>query len=726
MGRLRRWKDVANVATPPDETCSEAPKTESTERFFQVENHLHLSLSLRLGAIYPEAELRRRCPQDKLPKLEKCLSDSSMLKEVAVPENLKGKEPSRQAATPKRSGPSEEDARRLKRRALSKKLCLGQLVWDCSTHPARPARIIAICAQEKRPFLVRHLDTAPGSPNFAVNDVVSVNGRPGVVTWDGRPQHQFAKVRFEDGKESDVLPVCSLQANKPPVEEEVFVSDFDLESLELSHLLRPGIAGPTPSSAKPTPGTLAVPAGIALNTSEAKAALHGLRAGQVCWSFGGSRLPWPVKLLQECPETRTWKVRFLGAEWREESLSVACLRPYVEADSAVLAGVLKTAEEEHAKCCEAAAEKASASKDAATELEAGGDCVPGPVAVNSTELEALLIVVAGERAKTEDQKMEALPQTSSGKTLLPTNLQLEKAASKRPLPTVRLEQILQDSAFPEEVLDGSNQWMCPRCDRKACYDDLMSTHVDARRTTRLSKLPPYLHVTVERYHFDAATAERRRLAHPVSFPRRLELKLAGSLAGSEVPSTGDAATQPVAFECIGYLEHVSDSAHSGHYRATLLSEGEEHYVSAVAGAGKEDEATAEPDAKRPKVCAGADAALLANEDLSNESWRLDDEAVTEAAGGTVEEAASWVLAPSPLLFFLLFNHVGQAASTEDCKMCMFVPAFGFPTMLGDGGATATESPERIESSTVGAPFSCSWLRDKQACSMFSGLAECPR
>ncbi|CAE7173492.1 unnamed protein product [Symbiodinium necroappetens] len=367
MGRLRRWKDVANVATPPDETCSEAPKTESTERFFQVENHLHLSLSLRLGAIYPEAELRRRCPQDKLPKLEKCLSDSSILKEVAAPENLKGKEPSRQAATPKRSGPSEEDARRLKRRALSKKLCLGQLVWDCSMHPARPARIIAICAQEKRPFLVRHLDTAPGSTNFAVNDVVSVNGRPGVVTWDGRPQHQFAKVRFEDGKESDVLPVCSLQANKPPVEEEVFVSDFDLESLELSHLLRPGIAGPTPSSAKPTPGTLAVPAGIALNTSEAKAALHGLRAGQVCWSFGGSRLPWPVKLLQECPETRTWKVRFLGAEWREESLSVACLRPYVEADSAVLAGVLKTAEEEHAKCCEAAAEKASTSKDAATE-----------------------------------------------------------------------------------------------------------------------------------------------------------------------------------------------------------------------------------------------------------------------------------------------------------------------------------------------------------------------
>ena len=90
MGRLRRWKEVANVATPPDGTSEEAApnvEVEPTERFFQVENHLHLNLNLRLGAVYPEAELRRKCPQDKLAKLEKCLSDTSMLKEVAAPEN---------------------------------------------------------------------------------------------------------------------------------------------------------------------------------------------------------------------------------------------------------------------------------------------------------------------------------------------------------------------------------------------------------------------------------------------------------------------------------------------------------------------------------------------------------------------------------------------------------------------------------------------------------------
>ncbi|CAE7609237.1 unnamed protein product [Symbiodinium sp. CCMP2456] len=352
----------------------------ATERFFRCENHLHLNLNLRIGSVYRESELRRRCSRDKLPRLEEFLSDSSMLKEVAEPETLRGKERSRQGAALKRAAPPEEDARRLRRRALSRKLCVGQLVWDCSVQPARAARITAICATEERPFLVRHLDATPGSSgsgaSFSVNDPVSVNGRPGVVTWDGRPTHQFAKVRFEDGKESDVLPVCSLQANRSLVEEEVFVSDFDLESLELSHLLRsggPNGAGPNaPGFAdKPAPVTIDAPVGIALRSSEAKAALQGLRAGQVCWSFGGNRLPWPVKLLQECPETRTWRVLFLGAEWREESLSVACLRPYVQGDFAVLAGILPIAQEEHAKCGEAAEERArsasSASKDTVTE-----------------------------------------------------------------------------------------------------------------------------------------------------------------------------------------------------------------------------------------------------------------------------------------------------------------------------------------------------------------------
>ena len=62
---------------------------------------------------------------------------------------------------------------------------------------------------------------------------MSVNGRQCVVTWDGRPNHQFAKVRWEDGTESDVLPVCSIQANKPAVEEEA----VKRRGVDLAHLV---------------------------------------------------------------------------------------------------------------------------------------------------------------------------------------------------------------------------------------------------------------------------------------------------------------------------------------------------------------------------------------------------------------------------------------------------------------------------------------------------------
>ncbi|CAE7836230.1 unnamed protein product [Symbiodinium sp. CCMP2592] len=129
MGRLRKErKDMADAATPPDETSSElaggpdagdlegepaiasrgTPSTPGTqERFFRCENHLHLNLNLRIGSVYRESELRRRCAPDKLPKLEEFFSDGSMLKEVAEPENLRGKERNRQAVS-KRAAPPED------------------------------------------------------------------------------------------------------------------------------------------------------------------------------------------------------------------------------------------------------------------------------------------------------------------------------------------------------------------------------------------------------------------------------------------------------------------------------------------------------------------------------------------------------------------------------------------------------------------------------------------
>mmetsp|Transcript_132341 Transcript_132341/g.294949 ORF Transcript_132341/g.294949 Transcript_132341/m.294949 type:complete len:1145 (+) Transcript_132341:151-3585(+) len=172
---------------------------------------------------------------------------------------------------------------------------------------------------------------------------------------------------------------------------------------------------------------------------------------------------------------------------------------------------------------------------------------------NFYELRARLTHAAGATGTTNTGK-----RASAGK---------RKSSAQAPL--VHLEQLLADTAFPDEMLDGANQYHCPKCDCK----------VDARKSMRLARAPPYLNVIVERHHYDLQKGERRKLNNSVSFPRRLELPLcspaavpseepAAAAASSEQPPSPTSAT----YECIGYLEHVSDSALSGHYTATLYQE----------------------------------------------------------------------------------------------------------------------------------------------------------
>lgn len=237
-----------------------------------------------------------------------------------------------------------------------------------------------------------------------------------------------------------------------------------------------------------------------------------------------------------------------------------------------------------------------------------------------------------------------------------------KAAAKRRSNSkrqVQLEQLLRDTAFPDEILEGSNQYLCPKCDQK----------VDARKSTRLRKLPPYLHVTVERYAYDYRKGVRRKLNDEVSFPLRLEIPMVtvgqeptGSpqegTAGAEGPrdSTGESGEGPgspedpactagarssaqsgpqgadepvadlvqsvVAYECVGYLEHVSSSPHSGHYIATLRreesarTERTSSSVSQPSGAEEGASATGEPPEKRQKLDGGAEPTAY--------WWKLDD------------------------------------------------------------------------------------------------------
>lgn len=253
------------------------------------------------------------------------------------------------------------------------------------------------------------------------------------------------------------------------------------------------------------------------------------------------------------------------------------------------------------------------------------------------------------------------------------------------LPTVRLEQLLSETAFPDEVLNGANKYHCEKCDRK----------VDARRTTRLSKLPPYLHVTVERYHYDLVKGERRRLSHPVSFPHHLEMRLKAPPFGSTAPvlevkegepvKVSDVATTPppievkpaideeslpVAYECIGYLEHVSDSAHSGHYRAILLREEEDECLQALCREAASTEAaespmkrlkTAEPSTSRNRRCSW---------------WTMDDDNITPVTWNpdSVDEETGT-----------------QTQSKDECTT---------KARAAQATSAAVNAPERIESQTA--------------------------
>ncbi len=48
-----------------------------------------------------------------------------------------------------------------------------------------------------------------------------VDDKRGVCIWDGRPEHDYAKVRWSDGSESGILPICRLRTEQAHFYEEV-------------------------------------------------------------------------------------------------------------------------------------------------------------------------------------------------------------------------------------------------------------------------------------------------------------------------------------------------------------------------------------------------------------------------------------------------------------------------------------------------------------------------
>eukprot|EP00917_Polyrhabdina_sp_WS-2016_P025603 GHVP01055080.1.p1 GENE.GHVP01055080.1~~GHVP01055080.1.p1 ORF type:complete len:1131 (-),score=209.36 GHVP01055080.1:1112-4474(-) len=105
--------------------------------------------------------------------------------------------------------------------------------------------------------------------------------------------------------------------------------------------------------------------------------------------------------------------------------------------------------------------------------------------------------------------------------------------------------------FRKELLSGENLYFCDRCESK----------VTAEKKIRLSKLPPFLHICIQRYDYDHSAGTRKKLSHVVEIPFAMSVKN----QYSETPDIKDYTN----YELFGVLEHLGTSAHSGHYVAII-------------------------------------------------------------------------------------------------------------------------------------------------------------
>ncbi|CAJ1334173.1 unnamed protein product [Effrenium voratum] len=312
-----------------DEACELAEGETSPGRYFRIEGHLHLGLNLRLGGTYAEEELQRRCKDDtaKLQRLSDIIAAADgLIREVAPPKKATKEARAEACAT----AAGEEEA-----------LPGPAFLHGPTGVGLLPARVMAITPERDAPFLIRHLDAQ--SATFKVGSEVAVGGRKAVCIWDGRPEHHFARVRWEDGTESDIIPADEVHL--PPECEEVFVSDSDLEPLDLDHLLRK----PKPAPEEPAAPALKAPVGVLVRPSAARAELQ---VGQVAWCQQPQCPPWPAKLIsftdfEAC--ARLWRVKLLGC--KAEKLVPGCqLSAFLAGDAAALAGVAQEAEKALLPC----------------------------------------------------------------------------------------------------------------------------------------------------------------------------------------------------------------------------------------------------------------------------------------------------------------------------------------------------------------------------------------
>jgi len=82
----------------------------------------------------------------------------------------------------------------------------GKVKKNGNKMPAQPIKASTIEQNGRTPSKM------VAEESFGIESKVSAGGRPGAVIWDGRPEHKFVKLRWDDdGTESDILPLSEIK-----------------------------------------------------------------------------------------------------------------------------------------------------------------------------------------------------------------------------------------------------------------------------------------------------------------------------------------------------------------------------------------------------------------------------------------------------------------------------------------------------------------------------------
>ncbi|KAJ3329488.1 hypothetical protein HDU76_007803 [Blyttiomyces sp. JEL0837] len=105
----------------------------------------------------------------------------------------------------------------------------------------------------------------------------------------------------------------------------------------------------------------------------------------------------------------------------------------------------------------------------------------------------------------------------------------------------------------EEVLDNDNLLWCSDCQR----------NTPVTRKIELLELPPVLNIHLMRFEYDPKTNSKKKIAYPVRFPRKIDMRQMTTSATSD---------SNLNYELSAVLMHRGPSAHHGHFVATLWSQ----------------------------------------------------------------------------------------------------------------------------------------------------------